>query len=314
MTKSTKIKFPCGHCNKSSSGCAAILCNICEMWHHWGCVPGMTKESYEQLVTMKDTMGYSFFLCGKCDKVHMKVWSTVTNLGKKVDAMDERLKKVEKLLEDYEKKNTETAKKVEKVETRTVAAASEVKVTVVNELQEQENRKTNIVFYNLKESEAEEGIDRKNHDISEIASLLQQIELPVSVKDDIASIRRLGKIPPAQADAEPEAEPPQDAQLGVDANQPKPRPLLVSFKSPSSRKDILTNAKKLAKSPLAHVSVCPDLTKTQQTEDRKLREEVKKLNAENPTDDKGAFLWKVVGVAGQRSRRKVKVYAQTPPQ
>ena len=92
MTKATKPKFPCGHCNKSSSGCAAVLCNICEMWHHWECVPGMSRESYEQLATMKETMGYSFFLCGKCDKVHKKVWSTVTNLGKKIDAMDERLK------------------------------------------------------------------------------------------------------------------------------------------------------------------------------------------------------------------------------
>ena len=63
---------------------------------------------------MKDTMGYSFFLCGKCDKVHKKVWSSVTNLGKKLDAIDERLKKLEKRMENYEKNNTETTKKVEK--------------------------------------------------------------------------------------------------------------------------------------------------------------------------------------------------------
>ena len=64
----------------------------------------------------------------------------------------------------------------------------------------------------------------------------------------------------------------------------------------------------------SQVSICPDLIKTQQIEDRKLRYEVKKLNEENQNDDKGVFLWKVVGVAGQPSRRKVKVYAQTTPQ
>ena len=48
-------------------------------------------------------------------------------------------------MEDHESRNTETAKKVEKVETRTVAVSSEVKETVVNELKEQDNRKTNIV-------------------------------------------------------------------------------------------------------------------------------------------------------------------------
>ena len=72
--------------------------------------------------------------------------------------------------------------------------------------------------------------------------------------------------------------------------------------------------KKPTHTPFAHVSVCPDLTKTQQIEDRKLRHEVQKLNEENPIKDKGAFLWKVVGVAGQPSRMKVKVYAQPPPQ
>ena len=55
-------------------------------------------------------------------------------------------------------------------------------------LKEQENRKKNIVVNNLKESVSEEDIDRKNHDHGEIASLLQQIKLPMTVKDDIASI------------------------------------------------------------------------------------------------------------------------------
>ena len=89
----------------------------------------------------------------------------------RVDSIEKRLDKVEELLEEYEKKSLETSKKVEKVETRTVAAASEVKVTVVNELQEQENRKNNIVVYNLLESEAEEGNDRKNHGHSDIGTL-----------------------------------------------------------------------------------------------------------------------------------------------
>ena len=193
-------------------------------------------------------------------------------------------------MEDYELRNTETAKKVEKVETRIVTVASEVKETVVNELKEQENRKTNIVVYNLKESMSEDGIDRKNHDHGEIVSLLQQIKLAMTVKDDILSIRRLGKIPPAQEGAGVDA----DAQIGGANNQPKPLPLLIALKSPSSRKSILTNAKKLTSSPFAHVSICPDFTKTEKIEDRKLRYEVMKLNEENPIDDKGAFygrLW-----------------------
>ena len=70
------------------------------------------------------------------------------------------------------------------------------------------------------------------HYHGEIASLLQQIKLPRTVKDDIATIRRLRKVPPAQGEAGVDA----DAQTGDATNQPKPRPLLIAFKSPSSRK------------------------------------------------------------------------------
>ena len=87
---------------------------------------------------------------------------------------------------------------------------------------------------------SEDGIDRRNQDHGEITSLLQQIKLTMTVKDDIASIRRLGKIPPAQGGNGVDA----DAQTGGATKQPKPRPLLIAFKSPSSRKKILTNAKK----------------------------------------------------------------------
>ena len=49
----------------------------------------------------------------------------------------------------------------------------------------------------------------------------------------------------------------------------KPRPLLVTFNSAQSKKNVLSNSRNLAKSIFKHVSVCPDLRKTQQTEDKK---------------------------------------------
>ena len=179
----TKTKFPCGNCNKTTSGCASLQCSICEMWHHRECVAGMTKEAYQQLVSMKETMGYSFFLCGKCEKVHKKVWQAVTKLGHRVDTVEKRLDEIEAKLKKQEEEQKEYKKKVATVESKTAATATDVKETVITELQQQENRKTNIVVYNLKESEAEEGLDRKNHDLSEIGALLQQIELPTTVKE-----------------------------------------------------------------------------------------------------------------------------------
>ena len=66
-----------------------------------------------------------------------------------------------------------------------------MQTSVLSEIQEQENRKTNIVVYNLKESMDDDGTVRKDHDLSEIGSLLQEIELPSTIKDDISVIRRL---------------------------------------------------------------------------------------------------------------------------
>ena len=86
------------------------------------------------------------------------------------------------------------------------------------------------------------------------------------------------------------------------------RPLLVSFKSTDSRTKVLKAARKLSTSQFKHVSLRPDLTKTQQKEDKDLSEEVKRLNLDEPYDDNGPFLWKVVGAPGQPNRRKVKIY------
>ena len=89
-------EFPCGNYNKSTSGSADLQCSICEIWHRRGCVTGMTKEAHQQVVSMK-TMGYIFFLCGKCEKVHKKVWKAVNYLEKRADSVESRQEEVEKM-------------------------------------------------------------------------------------------------------------------------------------------------------------------------------------------------------------------------
>ena len=41
-----KPKFPCGKCGEEAKG-QTICCQICEVWFHFECVPGMTKEYFE---------------------------------------------------------------------------------------------------------------------------------------------------------------------------------------------------------------------------------------------------------------------------
>ena len=297
--KSKAVKFPCGTCNNTTSGSAAVACNICEYWHHTQCIPGMTDEFYKTMLTMKDSMGYSFFLCPKCEKVNKKVWQTVTCLTKRVDSMEKQIADLMDQLKSSNDNATQAMKTVQSVQKQTAVSSEQVKTTVLTEIQEQEKRKTNLVIYNLKESSSESSSDRKEHDSDSIKEVLSTIEVSDLHEDGIQSIRRLG----------PLTDPTKESTKPL-----KPRPLLLSFRSSSDRTKVLSSAKKLAGTSLKHISICPDLTKNQQKEDRELRDEVKQLNLDEPSDDKGAFLWKVVGTPGQPNRRKIKKYLEDPNQ
>ena len=110
-----------------------------------------------------------------------------------MDKLTSRLEKIEERLIKYEENQKSTDEKVTQVASQTTTSSTSVKMSILSEIQEQENRKTNLVIYSLNESDADEGQDRKASDLTEIGSLLQHIKLPESVKDDIAVIRRLGK-------------------------------------------------------------------------------------------------------------------------
>ena len=110
------VKFPCGTCSKSTSGCAALLCNICEMWHHKDCITGMTDAMYSNLLAMNDSLGYSFYLCAKCDKVHKKTWQAVNQMSKRMEKIEDRLTKIENSLKENEESHKQIATKVKIVE------------------------------------------------------------------------------------------------------------------------------------------------------------------------------------------------------
>ena len=133
----------------------------------------MTDAGYQLMVSMKESMGCVFFLCSKCETVHKKTWQAVTQLGKRVDSIEKRLDELEKQIKINADKQTETITKVEAVEHRSAVSSTTVQSSVLSEIQQQENRKTNIVIYNLKESADEEGSVRKNCDLNEVRSILQ---------------------------------------------------------------------------------------------------------------------------------------------
>ena len=81
-------------------------------------------------------MGYTFFLCEKCEKVHKKTWQSVNVISKRVDTLEQRLSDVEKQLKEFQKKQDETSSKVTQVENRANSESTTVKHSVLSEIQE----------------------------------------------------------------------------------------------------------------------------------------------------------------------------------
>ena len=63
-----KVKAKCGYCPDSTPGTECLKCTMCDMWHHRGCIEGMSQEFFKYLESqMKDgNMGWT---CKKCTVV-----------------------------------------------------------------------------------------------------------------------------------------------------------------------------------------------------------------------------------------------------
>ena len=85
-----------------------------------------------------------------------------------------------------------------------------MQASVLNDIQQQVARKTDIVIYNLDESTNEEGSARKDQNITQLQSILETIGLSVgiNIEGDVSTSRHLRKHPvtnskPTSVDLQP---------------------------------------------------------------------------------------------------------------
>ena len=126
----------------------------------------------------------------------------------------------------------------------------------LHEQKEKEDRRCNLIFHNLPESEEEEIECRKSHDIQQVNSILSELEVEFT---EIKQPTRLGK------------------RATTQEGRAKPRLLRVTLGSTSTRKQALQKAKSLKTSQSEgwnKVYITPDLTYSERQENRKLRAEL----------------------------------------
>jgi hypothetical protein len=158
------------------------------------------------------------------------------DLKKRVDGLEERLEKTVK--EEIRKEGDSYA---EKLKRNLVTTSGEVIMKGVTDLQE---RKYNVVFRGIKESGSTDGLERKENDMQEIASMVHSVDQTVDIRGAVVAARRLGK-----------------KEEGKDF-----RPLLVKVKSQDLREALIRmngRLKEVNRQKGTRHRIDPDMTKEQ---------------------------------------------------
>ncbi len=275
---------PCGRCRKLVvRGDEALTCDICSQWFHTKC-ERVTKAQYKQLAA-KGKSNLHWF-CDTCNILQTGVIRQVAILNAEQSKFKQRLDDLEKKAADKKEVQKELEKKadkedMQKLEQRvtTLEEKAEKENTqdsenpgpstssgggntmdqVIKEMKDQDDRKNNIIFFNIAESKSKDMNERTKHDKEEVKEITKICSATIK-KDDMLRAIRLGKKP----------------------NEDKPRPLLIEVSSDDKKKALFKNLSKLQNAPEKYqaVSVQNDLTKKQREQEKNLREEAKKKEEE----------------------------------
>ena len=242
------------------------------------------------------THGFHNWTCQNCTVAYHKFNVRICKLEKRIDTMDSRV-------EENTKKNLDTSDKLELVNKEVSTLKENIKTTkqgAVNdatrawsaELREREGRKNNLVIYGLQEpgTSIVSGLARKKEDEAETMAMFSDMCAVVEDKD-IKFAHRLGPI--------------------RDDIETKPRPLRICFRDNSTLETVFDKARNLPRTRFRGVSLTPDLTELQRTEDQDLMTEADNLNNEMSEEDRLNWTYRCTGRRGQRLICKLKVRPRT---
>ena len=293
------VQHKCLVCtNKVSENdkCGSISCSQCQRWCHATCTtPRLHPETVKNLNEIWTTTGHHYWSCEGCSLAFANLTRRMSQFEKDVAGVKVNVltntqniqansDKLESVVKDVEKS------KQDRVQDKADAVADATKVWS-RELRERENKKCNVIIYGLAEPspEVESGIARKEADLEQLKSLLDDMGAIVDIKEDIKFSFRPGV-------------------LNMDTVEEDPRPLNVGFRTQENQEQLFSKARNLRNSTkFRKVSIVPDLTSLQRKEDHDLIKEAEKLNEDMSERDQGNWVYRCVGRKGQRVISKLKV-------
>ena len=236
-----------------------------------------------QLLDVQDQVGQCFWSCKSCKSYAFKFDKRMRDIEKRVQDIEVNLPEIKTEISTAKSEIDNLKKSVKKFQDSSVEIQNNTAASVFEELRERESRRMNIVIHNIAEPESTltTGKERIASDKEKLHSLCEQIGVIVDTESDVRFVKRLGE---------------------QNKNSNVPRPMLLGLKEDATRMKILECAHKLAEKdePWASVNIVQDLTKMQRSEEKNMRVDASKKNADMSTEDSENWLWKVVGRRGER--------------
>ena len=285
-------KHPCIKCSKNvKTNDKAVQCKVCELWVHITC-QDISEEEFKMLCKLSKNGGVHW-MCNSCDKANAKLNSRVIALESRMSSLEgetsSNTASIYKVVNEVRDIKESVGKQNEKFE----SIPEMVQNLVHEELNTRERKRNNIVIHNIQESQNSNVQDRKADDYNQVVDIMKSINIKLASGEsndayDVKFTSRLGQI------------------------SDRPRPLLIGLASETIKNNILANARKLQLTKHKLISIVPDLTNKQRTEDKKMREEKDRLNNELSEDDFLVFEWKLVGPRGQQRLAKAWKHQERP--
>lgn len=277
----------------------SISCDSCGNWFHKPC-SDTTSNEWEILTSDNERILYN---CNECltnkgqkhkelKEIKKLIQDNNETLIKVFESMESRIflkveqmidEKIEKFSEKNDKKIDEKIKNYAEEKEKIIEEFKEIKTklpelnekniedkikTQVNqsldEIKDIEERRNNLIIFNIKESNAESEEESKKDDLKKVKEIIEfsnpELKDTIIQELNVESITRLGR---------------KTRQSASAGQEPKSRPLKLTLPTPSLKFKVLKNSFKM-KDCQTHkkIGFKLDLTKKQQEEDKALREEL----------------------------------------
>ena len=271
-------QFPCLCCGENCRrNQQSVKCVMCALWAHKTCIR-MTDTVFKALEAQQKETGTAYYVCRPCQSFASRVQHQIGEQSKKNEETErktnENKEKINKHTSEIEELRSEMKKMAERMDREKDNRDDKV----MEEMQEREARRLNLVVHGVEEppESIRANRDRQEMDRCQCEELFRAMRARTK-KEDLRFCRRIGE------------------------KGPHPRPMVIGLETEEEKRHILFRSRNLQNTRFQDVSIVPDLTRKQRELEDKLRREADERNKYLTAEDQANNLrWIVVGKRGEK--------------